>query len=311
VAPTYYAAIASLSLFGSTEEFVLPLNGVPPTVQLTGLVEAADSREPLKNAEVTFTNLEFSVPNAGLAAKFWGSVKSDSSGQFTISLPSGNYQVVAIPPNDQEHASLETNWTIQSQPSTQGGRLLSLPLLSHLTGSVDGSVHWGSSASATVQATPCRSILVDGLTNIATIRQSSSSARTSWVPFAAGQTNSFDLPTDLGNFDLSMRTPEGMPWILTAGFAVSTTSETMRPWSMPLPVSWSGRLRVPQVNESTSGNFGDLPRAVLRVFVLLNSDRKEVLRDVEDGAWVSQIAETRAEADGTFSLVLPDQLQPQ
>jgi hypothetical protein len=311
IAPTYYAAISSLSLFGSAGEFVLPLNGVPPSVVLTGLVETADSREPVKYAELTFTNLEFSVPNSGLGARFWGSVTSDNSGQFEIALPSGNYQVVAIPPNDQAHASLETNWTIQSQPSTQGGRLISLPLLSHLTGSVDGSVHWGSSASATVQATPCRSVLVDGLAKVATIRQSSSSARISWVPVAAGQTNSFDLPTDLGDFDLSMRTPEGMPWIVTAGIAMSSTSEMMRPWSMPLPVSWSGRLRVPKVSESTSSNLDDLPRAVLRVFVLLNSDRKQVLREVEDGAWVSQIAETRAEADGTFSLVLPDQLQPQ
>jgi hypothetical protein len=45
--------------------------------------------------------------------------------------------------------------------------------------------------------------------------------------------------------------------------------------------------------------------------MLLNGDGRQPLQAIEDRAWVAQIAETRAAADGSFSLVLPDRLQPQ
>jgi hypothetical protein len=312
IAPTFYAAISNLTLFNdSTGETAFKLDGVPETAVLTGRVESEDKSQPL-SAEIAFNAISFSIANDGIGSQFSTFVQSDDAGQFEVALPSGKYQVVAVPPNDQLHGSLETTWTVQGLASTQGGRLLSIPMLSHLVGGVDSSVRWSSSSSATLQATPSSRIVYDATTNTAALRAYNSGASTASALFQPAQTQLFDLPTDSGTFDISLRPPDGLPWIVTPGVAVGDASTAIQRWTMPLPVSWSGRLRVPLATSADSSNLSDLPRAVLRVFVLLDkTDPDQATQATKDAASIVQIAETRAGADGSFNLVLPDQLQRQ
>jgi len=311
VAPIYYATLASLSLFGSGGELVVQLNGVPEPVVLTGRVESESALEPIARAIVSFTSTNFSVGNEGLSAKFHLSVESDAAGQFTVSLPPGQYEVVTEPPNDQVHASLETTWSVQSAPAVQAGRLLSLPRLVSVLGSADGSVRWNSVASGSVLAVPSSRLLVDAATGTVAMRQSSAGARASQSLFQPSSDSTFELHTDPGMFDVSLRPPEGLPWAVMPGIRVGPGGETLAPLTLPLPVYWNGRLRVPMGDNSGSPNLGDVPRAVMRVFVLLGgteNGRQPVQSTAEASALV-QIAETRAGADGSFSLVMPDQLQ--
>lgn len=312
IAPTFYAAISNLALFNaSTGETAFKLDGVPETAVLTGRVESEDKSQPIA-AEIAFVAISFSIANDGIGSQFSTFVRSDDAGQFEVTLPSGKYQVVAVPPNDQLHGSLETTWTVQGLASTQGGRLLSIPMLSDLVGGVESSVRWGSSSSATIQATPSSRLLYDTTTNTAALRAYNSGARTASALFQPAQTQLFDLPTDSGTFDVSLRPPDGLPWMVTPGVAVGSAPTAIQRWTMPLPVSWSGRLRVPLATSADSSNLSDLPRAVLRVFVLLDKTVPgQVTQATKDAASIVQIAETRAGSDGSFNLVLPDQLQRQ
>jgi hypothetical protein len=307
VAPTYYATLSSLSLFGSTGESVLELNGMPEQVVLSGRVESADDLRPIANATVTLTSTNFG--SEGLNAKFRGATTTDSGGLFQITLPSGQYQVSAEPPNsDEVDASVEASWSIQATPAVQAGRLLSLPPLVRVAGSVNGSVHWGSAASASFRVTPSSKILYDAVSNTATMRQVSPGARTMQALFQPAQESSFQLLADSGTFDVSLRPPEGLPWIVTPGVQIGSDEVIMSPWSMPLPAYWIGHVRVPLADGDDSSILGDVPRAFIRVFVLVNGTR-QVVSATAEAATIVQIAETRAGADGSFNLVLPNELQ--
>lgn len=307
-APTYYVTLSSLSLFGSTGESILDLSGVPEQVLLSGRVESASDRTSIAQANVTFTGTGFGVGNVGLSAKFNVAADTDASGAFVVTLPAGQYRVVAVPPKDEEHASVEASWTIQATPATQAGRLLSLPSLLRLAGGVDGTVRWSPSNSASIQVTPSSRIVYDQTTGAASLRESSPGARTAQLLFQPTQDASFELFTDAGSFDVSLRPPKGLPWIVTPGLQITPEQSTMQPWTMPLPAYWDGHLRVPLAGGDDDSNLNDLPRAVMRVFVLVDANRR-VVQTTAEATSIVQIAEDRAAADGSFSLVLPDQVQ--
>jgi hypothetical protein len=124
------------------------------------------------------------------------------------------------------------------------------------------------------------------------------------------QKSTFALATDPGQFDVSLRPPDGLPWIVTPGFQVNTGPNSLPTWSLPLPLQWSGHLRIPTKGSSDDLSLADLPRALLRVYVLLD-DSGNPVPDAKGGTAIAQIAETRCDADGSFSLVIPDQIQPQ
>jgi len=84
--------------------------------------------------------------------------------------------------------------------------------------------------------------------------------------------------------------------------------EVLRPWVLPLPVPWSGHVRVPALGAAADTNSQDVPRAVIRIFALLN-DTKQPVDSPKDGASLVQIAEARANAEGSFDLVMPDRLE--
>jgi hypothetical protein len=228
-----------------------------------------------------------------------------------VTLPAGEYRVLAVPPSDGQHALLDTTWSVKSPPTTQGGRLLSIPLLSQVVGSIDSTVQWGSAASANIQATPMSQLTYDKATSISAIHVESPGARTATLLFQATQGSTFTLPTDSGSFDFTLQPPDGAPWIVTPGVQVSAVdSNALAPWTAPMPVQWSGKVRTPAVSSKDDPNLGDVPRAVLRVFVLL-VDSRYVVNDVAVATSIAQIAEGRSGADGSFNLVLPDHIQPQ
>jgi hypothetical protein len=298
--------MSGLTLFAGSNEAPLPIDAVPSTVSISGRVETADQAQPLQ-APITFLSTEFSVSNSGIWADYTASTQSGVDGQFNITLPAGQYRVLVVPPGDGKHAVLDTQWTIQSAPATQGGRLLQVPVYSQVQGKVASPL--SSSQSATIEATPTNGLLYDKSTQIVALRNSNSGARAASVIFQPQSNSQFALPVDMGTFDFSFRVASGLPWIVSPGKAVVSGTNTLSDWSFPLPVPWSGSLNVPSGSNSANGGSVQIPSAVMRVYALLN-DQGRVVNDPKTASAVVQIAESRTEADGTFQLELPDGFQP-
>lgn len=302
--PTYYVSMSGLNLFAGSNEAPLPINAVPTAVSINGRVETADQALPLQ-APIAFLSTGFSVSNGGIWADYTASTQSDANGQFNVSLPAGQYRVLVVPPGDGKHAVLDTQWTVQSAPSNQAGRLLQVPVYSQVQGHIASSLP--SSQSATIEATPTNGLLVDKSTQIVALRNSSSGARSASVIFQP-QSNSFALPVDMGRFDFSLRSTS-LPWIISPGKDVVSGTNTLSDWIFPLPVPWAGSLNVPTSSNSAPSGSVQIPGAVIRVYAL-RDDTGAVANDPKKASTIVQIGESRSEADGTFQLELPNGFQP-
>ncbi len=306
--PTYYVSMSGLTLFAGSNEAPLPINAVPAAVTIQGRVETADQAQPLA-APITFLSTGFSVGNSGIWADYTASTQSGADGQFNITLPAGQYRVLVVPSGDGKHAVLDTQWTIQSSPSNQAGRLLQVPIYSQVQGNAADSSQLTAFQSATIEATPANGLLCDRATQIVALRNSSPGARSASALFQPQSNSQFVLPVDMGRFDFSLRPSTDRPWIVWKGKEVVTGTNTLSAWASPLPVPWAGSLKVP--SNVTSGGSGStqIPWAVMRVYALLD-DGGQVANDPKIAATIVQVAESRSEADGTFQLELPDGFQP-
>ena len=209
-------------------------------------------------------------------AEYSASTQSDANGQFQVILPAGQYQVLVVPPGDGKHAVLDTQWTIQSAPSNQAGRLLQVPDYSQIQGSIDKSLHLSASQSATVEATPTNDLLYDQPTQIVALRNTSPDARTASIIFQPQSNLNFVLPVDTGRFDISLRPSDTIPWFVSPGHQVVSGTNTLQSWTTPLPVPWSGVMRIPSKSAATSPSATDLPSTVLRVYALLDDSQSVV-----------------------------------
>jgi len=308
VAPTYYVAMSGLTLFATTTETPLNINAVPAPVTISGRVETADLAQPLQ-APITFLSTGFNVSNSGYLAEYSTSTQSDASGQFQVTLPAGQYRVLVVPAGDGKHGVLDTNWSVQATPANQAGRLLQVPGYSEIRGRIDGSLQLSASDSATVQATPSSSLLYDKASQIVAIRNTSPGVRTASALFQPQSNPEFSLPVDSGQLDIALQPPPGLPWIVSPGHKIVAGENTLPNWSMPIAVPWSGSLRVTAKDPSASPNAQALPRAVLRLYALVDDQGKAV--DSPNAATsLVEIAEGRTLADGSFQLKLPDRFQP-
>jgi hypothetical protein len=310
--PTYYASISGLTLFSSNSEIPLPIGAVPSVVSVSGRVETLDEAKPL-SAPIAFVSTGFSVSNSGIWTEYSTTAQSDTSGQFQVTLPAGQYRVLVVPPGDGKHAVLDTQWTVQATPSNQAGRLLQVPACSQIQGTIDGTLQLAADASATIQATPSDAIHYDKASGVAAVRTMSLGARTASMLFQpqSADSRSFALPSDTGYFDVSLQPPEGLPWLVSPGRQVSAGNNSLGTWTMPRSVPWSGTLRVVSQDPTASPNADALPLAVLRVYALYaTTDNSYTPVSAPSRATaIVQIAETRTLTDGSFQLELPDQFQ--
>jgi hypothetical protein len=271
-------------------------------------VETLDQLQPLQ-AQIEFSSTEFSTSSNGIWADFTATTQSDSTGQFQATLPAGKYQVLVVPPGDGKHAVLDTQWTIQSVPSSQAGRLLQVPPYAQIKGSVDGYPQDSTLQAATIEATPTNSLLYDAPTQIVALRNGSTGARTASAIFQPQSNPSFSLLVDTGLFDISLRPPDSLPWLISPSNQIVTGTNVLPGWTMPLPVPWTGTMRTSSNTAGSNPNASELPWAVVRIYALLG-DNLAVVSQPNLATKIVQIAQTRALADGSFQLELPDQIQP-
>jgi len=112
---------------------------------------------------------------------------------------------------------------------------------------------------------------------------------------------SFELRADAGDFDVVVR-PEaraGFAWLVRPGVPVEVAETTrhLGELTLPLPVAFSGLVRVRADPESDGIDHAVLPGALLRAYLTV------------DSGTVVQVGQATANEEGTYELLLPERLE--
>lgn len=318
VAPTVLVERSSLGLFGGPA-VLDQLTALPAPVEVEGQLLARAERSG--NAQLipvggTLTLIATSLDGfpAGTLASYQRTLTAAGSGAeqgvFRATLLPGKYRLRALPsgscaelsPCTAEDTLCECplgateleGFTVAPSPALQAGKTVELAWRTRLGGRVMATT--GSLAGAAVQATavPTRT------TALATAL-----GMEPFVPRAAAAATqgdgTFELRVDAGDFNLAVRPPatSGFAWLVLPGVPVGLGEASLElgALQLPLPVPLSGAVRVPADPEIDGMDYAILPGAMLRAFVA-----------AAEGT-VVQVAETTADANGEFELLLPARLE--
>jgi hypothetical protein len=192
---------------------------------------------------------------------------------------------------ESELAVVEAEWDVASEPAIQAGRTISLPDGPQLIGSVltpSGDALAGANVQAVASTSNANASVLQAALGAAP-----------FVPRAnSGVTDSqgrFALLADPPWVDVSVRPTagSGFAWLVRPNVAVTVPDNVdLGGMALPLPVPYSGHVTV------LDGVV--LPGALIRAYVLLDDPAEAVV----------QVAESRADAEGRFDLLLPERLEP-
>jgi hypothetical protein len=236
---------------------------------------------------------ELRAVGAGTVAAFERVVEADSSGQFEVDLLPGTYRVIATPMPDTGLATAEAIWEIAAGKGVQAGKVVELgpsPILAAEVTDFTGSPVAGVAVQAAANPVSTYSDVLDRALGEIPV-----------VPRAQGTVSkddgAFEVMCDPGTFDLWVR-PEsssGFAWFVRPGVEVSAPGVDLGAIDLPLPVEYHGILG--------SSDAAVLPSALVRAYAYL--DGVKLTNDPSKASAVIQIAETRADELGRFSLLLP------
>ncbi len=312
VAPTLYAARVGLELFVANEA-VMELKQLPPVVDVVGQV-LLNSDASMSCAQVnsdSTTENPCSVPFGvqilssadfgktstfndtipkGMIASYQRVVETNPDLSFRVRLPVGEYRAVAVPTVDEQRpwAIGEDAWVIGDEDREVHGKSVTVRARARVSGQVIVQTQQMLRASTVLELT----------------------RRASFVPRAATTTLSengaFDVRADAGVFDLSVRpdAASGYAWLVKPNINVMSSSsraeQSLGTLTMPLPVRYAGAVK----SLNLGGNVAD---ALIRAHVYL--DAEGVITEEPSEAYsVLQVAETRADREGRFELLLPAEL---
>ncbi len=292
-APIVIVQRTVLELFHEGMGVIDQLESLPVPVKVTGQVTEQEKPAGVP-ATVTLVATELRAVGAGTVAAFERVVEADSSGQFEVDLLPGTYRVVATPMPDTGLATAEAVWEIAAGNDVQAGKVVELgpsPVVTADVADFTGNPVAGVAVQAA--ATP-KSTYADVLDRAL--------GETPVVPRAQGTVSrddgTFEVMCDPGTFDLWVR-PEsssGFAWFVRSGVEVAAPGVDLGAVRLPLPVEYHGTL--------SSSDVAVLPSALVRAYAYLDDDAK-LTNDPSKAKAVIQIAETRADELGRFSLLLP------
>ncbi len=215
-----------------------------------------------------------------------------------VQLLPGQYEVFVAPPANSGFATTKTKLTVSSGTAKQGGKSVTLELVSDVGGSVlvPGGAKAATGASvqavaAAVSPTPLE--IAVGITPF------SPKAMSGMV----GKEGAFSFEVDPGVFDFSVRPPDGtgFAWLVRPGVEVQSGVHDLGPMKLPLPVVYEGKVSVPGAEAPLP-----VPGALIRAFIYLNGEG--YTGDRSGATTAVQLAEARADETGAFRLFLPANL---
>ena len=210
----------------------------------------------------------------------------------------GEYDVYIVPPPGSGLAQTVRTLEVGKQPLQQKGKTLTVEAASDLAGtalSPTGSPLNGAPVHAIPSPVDIEPLLVAAGT---------APLKPQAVTAVVGSDGSFVLQSDPGTFDLSIR-PEsqgGFAWLVRPNVAVNSPLHELGELKLPLPVVYQGEVNVPSGGEENVV----VPGALIRAYVFMTD--QGYADDPKDAQSVLQVAEARAEADGSFTLLLPAKL---
>ncbi len=272
-------------------------NRFPQPVSVRGqIVKQSDGRSV--TASLNLVSKEIYGVERGVLTSFRKSVTSKSDGTFEVRLPPGKYAVHAVPPlptgiGELPLSMVEVEWEVPADTPIQFGKLLELPTTSELSGQ-------SRFQGAQVDVTPAPSYVApfDELHDV--------------EPFVPRSTGSF--VDDAGRFVLQVdklrnsrvnvrvEAPEelGFGWFVRPGLELGVVDQDLGRVALPLPAVISGAASVIEEGESLP-----LTSGVIRAYAYLDENFRYT-REPQVARTIVQVAETRADTDGGFRLLLPE-----
>jgi hypothetical protein len=316
LAPTIYLERSALELFVKGEAIIDQFKAFPPAVTVEAQV--VNGLQPVA-ATVTMSATAIDAPDAldaGTFAKFSVTADSGSEGRFTAQLFPGEYTVVVVPRADSGLATSESKLVVARAPDYQAAQTFELFKAIKVDGSVLDPSGLRPVAGAAVQAIVAPSSVTIGALPQAWGEQPIVPRATTAV---LDQDGAFVISADPGRYDVAVRPAEdtGFAWLVRPNQSVDNGKEpsedlepsvTLGVMTLPLPVIYNGRVTTPPVATAESGtsDYVPVPGALIRAYVYMSSTGYTA--DFAKATSVLQVAETRAAADGSFTLLLPAQL---
>jgi hypothetical protein len=312
-APTVLLSRGALGLFNANRGTLSDFTSLPSPVHVHGQVTALATPKPVA-ATVTLVATKITGIEPGVLASFVRTVAVDAQGQFELDLLPGNYTVSAVPTvqldtetsssPDSKLAEVSQPWVVADTPPVQAGKVIELSNALPINGAAFDASGSTAVVTALVQAAA-----------------STASTKTSVLDQALGQPvtvpraatgrvqpkGDFALIADPGTFDVSVRplAESGFSWLVVPGVAVGTTDPTiaganLMSRALPLPVVYGGTVTLPTADGKSSA---PVPGALIRCFVYTAGGAYTMDETKADS--VVQVAETRADMNGEFKLLIP------
>jgi hypothetical protein len=280
---------------------------LPGNVTVKGQTAIIGEPVPVE-ATLKITATELKGFDAGVMAAYSRTVSVPREGLFEISLPPGIYNVEATPVGSSAGCSdtgpteaapclavAKTSWEVSIDPPVQGGKLIELPHLTFVRGSAylwTGDVPMGATVRLLGSPVGVQSNLVDACLGVT---QPQPRGATGLVRADAV----FSFGTDPGLFDLIIQADPGtrLGWyVWPVGFPEVVDDAQI---SVQAPVVYTGMLKLGGGGEAKAEV--PIPNALIRAY----GDA-----DGNPGGHRVPIAETFANDQGAFELLIPRQLGP-
>jgi hypothetical protein len=301
--PTILASRSALELFPNGSGGTIQQRTVlPAPVIIEGFVNAADEPETLA-ANITIVAKRIEGIDAGVLASFVREIEVPADGKFAVKLLPGDYEVRAVPLGGTARGATTTLWEISGDKAYQGGRTIELAASRLLRGvaTLPGS---GSAASgASVRLGPSApSSQPDALAGALGDVPPQPRAGADLV----SSDGAFELTVDPGAFDLTVRPDAGsrFGWYVDSRLSIAAGQgdhELSDRLALPWPVAYRGRVLLDSDGETP------LAGALIRAYAYVTADGAFTSNPAEARS-VVQVAETLADGDGNYELLIPASL---
>jgi hypothetical protein len=313
--PTILAARDPTNAMGELQQ----TGPLPNDVIVDGLALVAGETTPVE-AAVTLTAETLDGFDGGVLASFTRTVQVPPDGHFQVNVPPGRYRVDAVPKgasaacnesapslNAPCFASVRTTWEIAPQtsaapgtggmgPLVQGGKVVQFARAAVVSGRAVTPLGPLAGASVRASVTPF-SVRTDLLGR--------AEGRVDPPPRAGGalvnQDGSFSFLADPGFYDLFVQPDQdsGFGWYVQPLLQVESADQDLGDLKVTLPVVFRG---VVTSSTGTSNASSGVSDALIRAYTYVSNPERP-----EERAAI-QVAETRADQNGAFKLLIPQKL---
>jgi hypothetical protein len=296
-------------------------SAIPPNALIEGQVSVVGSGEAVQAAVTLSANR---IEGASSRASFVTTVQVDENGMFQASVPPGEYRVRAAPPPFLGLAVAEDTWQVKAIPELQAGKTIEVPPAPVISGeailSGVGGPAFGATAMAVASPLSVGTSVFEraGLQKTDPILPRPSSD-------LVERNGRFDIVADPARDDPNARStydffvkPEARSnysWLVKPWILVPNDNLDLERVRLPLPFVYRGRVVV-------GGTTSRVPGALIRVYAYLTvsktaeaegckppSPQCAPYASVAAGAvTVVPVAETRADENGDFALLIPASL---